>query len=120
MTLTDWATTQPDRCPGCGMHTTAQGCICAGLARKASAQAAVTAARPTEADAVEQAIRQLAASGRPFSANDARQIHGVKGGVVGATFTALHKAGVIEPCGDETSTDAGTHGHRLYQWRAAA
>lgn len=45
---------------------------------------------------------------------------GVKGGVVGATFTALRKERVIEPCGDETSSDAGTHGHRIYLWRAAA
>jgi hypothetical protein len=26
---------------------------------------------------------------------------------------------VIQPCGDEVSTDPGTHGHRLFLWRAA-
>lgn len=84
---------------------------------KSRGQQQASAARPGDRLKVEAAIRQLAATGRPFSANQARAIHGVKGGVVGAAFTALHKARVIEPCGDETSTDVGTHGHRIYQWR---
>lgn len=78
------------------------------------------AAHPDEASRVAAAIRRLAATGRPFSANDARDLHGVKGGVVGATFTALRKEGVIKPVGDEVSTDAGTHGHRIYRWIGAA
>lgn len=95
-------------------------CACAGLAAKARGQAIATAAHPSDRAAVEAAIRQLAATGRPFSANDARAIHGVKGGVVGAVFSALKIEGVIRACGDETSTDAGTHGHRIYQWIGVA
>lgn len=78
------------------------------------------AAHPDEASRVAAAIRTLAATGRPFSANDARHLHGVKGGVVGATFTALHLSGEIEPVGEETSTDKGTHGKRINRWIGAA
>lgn len=116
MTL-DTLTRLPGRCTGCGYHVATQGCACAGLAAKAKGQAIATAAHPADRVRVEAAIRQLAATGRPFSANDARLIHGVKGGTVGATFTALRKEGVIRSCGDETSTDAGTHGHRIYMWQ---
>lgn len=95
-------------------------CSCAGLALKERGQSIATAAHPDDRARVEAAVRELAASGRPFSANDARAIHGVKGGVVGATFTALRKEGVIAPCGDETSSDPGTHGHRIFLWIGAA
>ena len=77
------------------------------------------AAHPDEASRVAAAIRTLAATGRPFSANDARHLHGVKGGVVGATFTALKTAGEIKPVGAETSTDRGTHGKPVALWVAA-
>lgn len=76
-------------------------------------------AHPDEASRVAAAIRRLAASGRPFSANDARSLHGVRGGVVGATFTALKTAGEIKPVGAETSTDRGTHGKTVALWVAA-
>lgn len=95
-------------------------CTCAGLKAKSQGQARAAAAHPAERVKVESAIRQLAALGKPFSANDARVLHGVKGGVVGATFTALKNEGVIRACGDETSTDPGTHGHRVYRWIGAA
>lgn len=117
--LGDWLASKPGRCPH-GYHIPTQGCVSCGVAHKFAGQAKATAAHPDAAAAVEAAIRQLAATRRPFSANDARKVHGVKGGVVGATFTRLHKAGVIEPCGDETSTDPGTHGHRVYRWVGAA
>ena len=97
-----------------------QLCPCAGLAAKDRGQAVASAAHPDERSRVEAAIRQLAATGKPFSANDARALHGVKGGVVGAAFTALRKEGVIQACGDETSTDEGTHGHRIYRWVGVA
>lgn len=121
MTLDTWAAEQSDRCIH-GYHTTQHPslCPCAGLAAKAKGQAIATAAHPTDRAKVEAAVRQLASSGRPFSANDARAIHGVRGGVVGATFTALRTEGVIRACGDETSTDAGTHGHRIFRWIGAA
>ena len=89
-------------------------------AARDAGQSLAAAAHPEERARVEAAIRQLAATGQPFSANDARAIHGVKGGVVGATFTALRKEGVIRPCGDETSTSEATHGHRVYRWVGAA
>lgn len=94
--------------------------IARGIAGRDRGQAIASAAHPDDRAKVETAIRQLAAAGRPFSANEARLIHGVKGGVVGAAFTAMNKAGVIRPVGDETSTDAGTHGHRIYRWIGAA
>lgn len=114
-----------DRCDECGFHLAAQGCACAGtlrfpLALKAQGQAAALAAHPTERARVEAAIRQLAATGKAFSANDARALHGATGGVVGATFTALRKEGVIRAVGDETSSKGSTHGHRIFQWQGVA
>lgn len=119
--LRTYLATFPDRCDH-GFHVTQhpQFCTCAGLKAKARGQAIATAAHPADRAKVEAAIRQLASRGVPFSANDARAIHGVKGGVVGATFTALKNEGVIRTCGDETSTDEGTHGHRIFKWIGAA
>lgn len=114
-TLDTWLRARPDRCSGCG-YAEVQGCACEGIAAKAEGQSVALAAHPDDRARVESAIRQLAASGQPFSANDARSMHGVKGGVVGATFTALKNEGVIKPCGDDTSTSASTHGHRIFQW----
>jgi hypothetical protein len=82
--------------------------------------ARATSAHPDERARVEAAIRKLAASGREFSANAARAIHGVRGPVVGATFNALRAEGLIEPVGAETSTDRGTHGKTVARWRKAA
>lgn len=109
-------------CPDCdqGRQPSPLARIHAAIAERDAGMARATSAHPDEASRVAAAIRQLAAQGRPFSANDAREIHGVKGGVVGATFTALRKEGVIKPVGDEISTDKGTHGHRIYRWIGAA
>jgi hypothetical protein len=122
---TRWLATFSDRCNGCGMHVETQGCACNGtlkfaLAAKAQGQAVALAAHPTERSRIEAAIRQLAATGKPFSANDARAIHGATGGVVGATFSALKSEGVIRAVGDETSSKGSTHGHRIFQWIGAA
>lgn len=106
-------------CPDCESNKPAHP-LAAALAARDAGMARATSAHPDEASRVAAAIRQLAAQGRPFSANDARAIHGVRGGVVGATFTALRKEGVIKPVGDEVSTDKGTHGHRIYRWIGAA
>jgi hypothetical protein len=81
--------------------------------------AQTSAAHPTERAAVEAAIRTLAATGRPFSSNDARAIHGVRGPVVGAAFQAAARAGVIKKVGYETSTSPETHAHPVAQWVAA-
>lgn len=116
MSLDTYLRSRPDRCDGCGYHPETQGCACEGNRLKVAGQSIATAAHPADRAKVEAAVRQLAATGRPFSANDCRAIHGVTGGVVGATFTALRKEGVIRAVGDETSTDAGTHGHRIFRW----
>lgn len=118
--LDDYLKSRSDRCSSCGRHPKAQGCICAGLRAKERGQAIAAAAHPDERARVDAAIRELAATGRPFSANDARAIHGCKGGVVGAAFTAARKAGLIEPCGDDTSSSESTHGHRIFKWVGVA
>ncbi|WP_051549272.1 hypothetical protein [Nocardioides sp. URHA0032] len=120
LSLDDYLKSLPNRCPGCGYHPRTQGCACAGERLKFSGQAITTAAHPDDRAKVEAAIRQLAATGRPFSANDARSLHGVVGGVVGATFTAMRKAGVIKSCGDDDSTGESAHGHRIYRWVSAS
>lgn len=97
--------------------------LAAARAAKAQGMTAATSAHPDERARVEAAVRKLAAQGKPFSANDARAIHGVKGGVVGAVFNALRAEGLIAPCGDEPSDSGSTHGHRIFRWqgiRAAA
>lgn len=99
-----------------GFHVATQGCTACGLAAKSAGQARAAAAHPDERARVEAAVRQLAATRKPFSANDARLIHGVKGGVVGSVFGALSKAHVIKPCGDETSNARSTNGHRIFLW----
>ncbi len=119
MSLETYLRSLPGRCQGCGFHES-QGCACPGNRLKFAAQHATSTAHPSDRAAVDAAIRQLAATGRPFSANDARKLHGKKGGVVGAAFTAANKAGLIRSVGDETSTDPGTHGHRVYQWVGVA
>lgn len=120
MTLDAYLTAREDRCTACGYHRPTQSCACIGLKEKSRGQAIATAAHSEDAVKVDAAIRQLAATGRPFSANDARALHGIKGGVVGARFTSAHKAGLIRPVGDETSTDKGTHGHRIFRWVGVA
>lgn len=105
-------------CPDC-IAGTQPSPLAAAIAARDEALSRTSAAHPDEAARVAAAIKQLAATGRPFSANDARQIHGVRGGVVGATFTALKTTGVIKPVGSETSTDKGTHGKSVALWTAA-
>ena len=115
-----WATSQPGRCPSCGFHIKSQGCACAGQRLKFKGQATVVNARPADRAKVDAAIHQLAASGKPFSSNDARPLHGVAGPVVGAAFTAAAKAGVIRRIGYITSTEPGTHAHPVAEWIGVA
>lgn len=49
-----------------------------------------------------------------------RAIHGVSGGVVGAAFTRMHKAGVIRAVGEDTSSLTNTHGKTVALWIGAA
>lgn len=83
-------------------------------------QEQATDAHPDDRARVDAAIRDAAATGRPFSANSIRDVHGCTGGVVGAAFSAARKAGLIEAVGDDDSTGASAHGHRIYQWRGVA
>ena len=114
--LDTYLRSRSDRCSGCGYHKPTQGCACEGQRLKAAGQSIATAAHPDDRAKVDAAIKRLAATGRPFSANDARQLHGVKGGVVGAAFTAARKAGLIKRIGREPSSAASTHGHEIGQW----
>lgn len=117
--LDRYLATARGRCPGCGFHIDTQGCACAGRAAMAEGQALATAAHLDDGAKVDAAIRQLAATGREFSSNEARRLHGVAGPVVGARFTAARKAGVIRATGFTTSTDPGTHAHPVRTWVAA-
>lgn len=107
------------RCPDC-VAGTRPSPIAAAFAARDQAMARTQAARPDEASRVRAAVLQLASRGRPFSANDARNIHGVRGGVVGATFNALRAERLIKPVGAETSTDRGTHGKPVALWIGSA
>lgn len=121
MTATLGLERYPNRCANGYDHDRQPGmCPCAGLAAKSTGQALASAAHPDERAAVDAAIRQAAASGLPFSANSIRHLHGVKGGVVGAAFSAAKNAGLIEACGDDTSSSESTHGHRIFRWRGVA
>jgi hypothetical protein len=111
----------PGRCANGYDHHKQPGlCPCPGLAAKAAGQAQATAAHPDERAAVDAAIRQLAATGRPFSSNDARSLHGIKGPVVGAAFSAAAKAGLIRRVGYEASTSPETHAHPVAMWLGRA
>ena len=115
-----------DVCTSCALkaiHASRQGTrarVVAAIAARDQGQAVASEAHPDERARVDAAIRQLAATGQPFSANDARAIHGVKGGVVGAAFTAARKAELIERVGREPSDSAATHGHEIGRWQAVA
>lgn len=112
--LRTFLATLPGRCAH-GMHEL-QGCTDCGVALKFKGQSITTAAHPADRAKVEAAIRQLAASGRPFSSNDARPLHNVTGPVVGAAFSAAAKAGLIKRVGYVSSTEPGTHAHPVAEW----
>lgn len=120
MSLDTYLRACSDRCSGCGYHLETQGCTCAGEAAKSRGMSVALAAHPDDRAKVEAAVRQLAATGRPFSANDARAVHGVTGGVVGAVFSSLASAGVIRSIGYEKSTKASTHAHPVATWVGVA
>ena len=93
---------------------------CAGRVEKVRGQAIATNAHQTDAAKVDAAIRQLAATGREFSSNEARGLHGVVGPVVGARFTAARKAGLIRAVGFTESTSESTHAHPVRTWVGVA
>lgn len=120
MSLQTWLAARDDRCPGCGFHVKSQGCACEGQRLKFAGMAIATAARPDDRAKVDAAIRQLAATGKPFSSNDARPLHNVTGPVVGAAFQAAAKSGLIVRVGYEASTQPGTHAHPVATWKGVA
>ena len=115
MSLDTYLRTRPGRCAGFGYHET-QGCSCEGSRLKHAGQSAALDARPDDRAKVDAAIRQLAATGREFSSNDARSIHGVKGAVVGAAFGAAARSGLIRSVGAETSSGRSAHGKDVAVW----
>lgn len=67
---------------------------------------------------IDQAIGELARSGRAFSANDVRPLlPQVRTPAIGARFAAARKRDEITPIGYTPSTDPGTHGHPVRMWR---
>lgn len=67
---------------------------------------------------IDQAIREVAARGRAFSANDCRPLlpPGIRPALIGARFLAASKRGQIRKVGWVASTDPGTHSHPVAQW----
>ena len=111
-----------DVCTPChlkAIHASRQGTrarVVAAIAARDQGQAVASDAHPDERARVDAAIRQLAATGREFSANDALPLHNVTGPVVGAAFTAARKAGLIRAVGFTTSAKPGTHAHPVRTW----
>lgn len=116
--LTTHLASLPGRCEH-GRHLELQGCSDCGTALKFAGQQRTTTAHPDDRARVEAAVRELAATGRPFSANSARPMHGCTGPVVGAVFSALASEGLIRRVGYVASTDPGTHAHPVAEWVAA-
>lgn len=110
-----------DRCAH-GYHVETQGCTDCGQRLKFEGMGRADAvASPDERSRIDAAIRQVAARGGTFSANDVRPlIHGAHGPLVGARFNAAAKAGLIVRVGYEPSTKDNTHGHPVATWKAAA
>lgn len=66
---------------------------------------------------IDQAIRAVAQSGKPFSANDIRPVlPRVRAALIGARFLAASKRGEIRKVGFVQSTDPGTHAHPVALW----
>lgn len=92
------------------------------LAEKDRALSEVEIAKRRVIDAGLDVLREWAAKGRPFSANDARaQLRevGVEASTAGALYNAAIKAGLIRPIGEEPSTDLSTH-HKAVQMYVGA
>lgn len=105
-----------------GFHLELQGCSKCGVDLKFRTLAAVSSAAPADDRArIDAAIRDVAARGGVFSANDVRAlVPDVSGPLMGARFNAAAKAGRIVHVGYERSTKASTHAHPIAQWRAAS
>lgn len=66
---------------------------------------------------IDQAIHAFAAQGRPFSANDLRELlPDVRQPLIGARFLAAANRGVIRRVGYTPSTQKSTHAHPIAVW----
>lgn len=67
---------------------------------------------------IDQAIREVAARGRAFSANDVRPLlpPGVRPALVGARFMAASRRKDIRKVSWVASDDPGTHAHPIALW----
>ena len=119
MSLDTYLRAQADRC-GHGYATTQHPelCPCTGIARRDDALAAVEAhATDDDCRRIDNAIRDVAARGRPFSANDVRHlVSGAPGPLMGARFQAAARTGLIRRIGYVASTKANTHAHPVTEW----
>lgn len=124
------ARTWPERCPGCGYHVATQGCECRGTlkftpgeVRRDQAFRNLDASDATDENAVIfRAIREVAAQGGEFSANDVRPLlpEQINRHRIGRQFSRAIELGLIEPVGLVKSTDPGTNAHRVLKYRRAA
>lgn len=83
------------------------------------------AAQPDEwKTAVDRQIARLAATGRPFTADDVSTVVGDSPtgsqGAMGARFMAASRRGVIQRIGYVPSGRASVHAHPVAQWKGAA
>jgi hypothetical protein len=122
MSLDDYLRRQHGRCPDCGVDLKHQaelhvgGCLTTAQRLGVEGMAVASSAAPSDEARVLAAIRQLAATRAPFSANEVRELtDGIRGPVVGAAFSKAKS--FIRPTGQMVrSTDPRTHGHRISEW----
>lgn len=82
----------------------------------------IAAAKRRIVDAGMEVLREFAAKGRPFSANDARsalRAVGCDRYTTGAVFKAAEKARIIRSVGAVTSNSRSTHGKAVARYIAA-
>lgn len=103
-------------CSSCDLALLEQQWAKARAAKAEGIERADRAARIEKRAQIDAAIRQIAARGRPFSANDLRHLVPNAGPLMGARFNAAAKAGFIKRIGYVPSTDEGTHAHPIAQW----
>lgn len=72
-------------------------------------------------EAAAEAVRLLAHSGVPFTAEEVREIVGdpERTNAMGAVFLVASQAGLIEPCGYRIPSRASRHANRLRVWKGS-
>lgn len=93
--------------------------LAAGRALRDEGQAhAEQAAGEWDCAVIDQAIREFARRGVPFSANDIRPLlpATTRRPAIGARFMAARRRGFIRPVGYTPSTDPATRAHPVRVW----